>query len=89
MFVGAEVGIVEHVVGIQYSHHANLVEVESLCHHLCSYQYIGSSSGEVADYSLVSIACTCGVEVHTGNMCLRECLTQCVLNALRATSLGA
>ena len=40
-FVTAEIGLVEHGVGIEYSYNADIGEVESFGHHLCANQNIG------------------------------------------------
>ena len=53
MLVGAEVGIVEHGVGIEDAHHGDFVEIQSLGDHLCADEQVGTSGGEVADEALV------------------------------------
>ena len=64
MLVGAEVGIVEHGVGIQDSHHRNAVEVKPLGHHLRANQYVGAPGREVGNQPLIGKAGTGGVKIH-------------------------
>ena len=40
-FPCSEIGIVEHGIGREDAHNANVVEVETLCHHLCAYEKVG------------------------------------------------
>ncbi len=84
LFVGPEVGIVEHGVRIQYHHHAHLVEVQSLGHHLCPYQDIGVSGTEIRDNTLIGIARARRVQIHTRHLRLGKDVADLFLNLLRA-----
>ena len=82
MFIGTEVGLVQHTVGIDDAHHADLVEIQSLGNHLCTYQYIGAACSEVADDALIAIACASGVQVHTRDAGFGKCLAHLFLYLL-------
>ena len=84
MFVGPEVRIVEHRVGIEDTHHADTVEVESLGDHLGADKEIGAPSGEIVDQSLVGSTGAGGVKIHTGNTGLRKDIAHLIFNLLRA-----
>ena len=86
MLVGTEVGIVHHRVGIEYSHHTHLVEIQSLANHLRTNKYVCASGGKVGYYPFIGIPCTGGVKVHSRHRCLGECLTHKVLNFLCAVA---
>ena len=86
MFKGAEVGIVQHRVGIDNTHHADLVEVQTLADHLCTNQNIRSSRREVADNAFIGIPGTCGVQVHTGYAGLRKEFMHLLLYLLRTVT---
>ena len=86
VFVGTEVGIVQHRVGIDDTHHRHLVEVQSLGHHLRTYQDIRASGRKVADDALIGIARSGGVQVHTGNVGFRERLAHLFLYLLRTVA---
>ena len=62
--VGAEVGLREHLVGVEYAHHVDVVEVEALGHHLRADEDVGAAVLEIVDDALVSGARARGVEVH-------------------------
>ena len=64
--VGAEVGIVQHGVGIEYAHNADVVEVQTLGHHLRAYQDVRLALLEIGDDALVGGTGAGGVQVHTG-----------------------
>ena len=87
MLVCTEVGIVQHGVGIEDAHHADLVEIESLADHLRTDEDIGTSGAEVTDDTLIGIVCTGGIEVHTGHTGFGEDLTHLLLNLLRTKAL--
>ena len=84
MFIGSEVGIVEHRVSIEDAHHRHAVEVQSLRNHLCADEHIGSPRGKVTDEPFVGIAGTSGVEVHAGYAGFGKELAQLVFNLLGA-----
>ena len=65
MFVGTEVGIVEHRVGIQYSYQLHTVEIQSLCYHLCAYQHICFSVCKVFNNPCIRILGASSIKIHT------------------------
>ncbi|CCZ15018.1 unknown [Prevotella sp. CAG:487] len=89
VLVGAEVGVVQHGVGVENAHHGDVAEVETLAHHLRAYEQIGVSGREFADDALVRIARACGVEVHPRDTCLGEDVAHPVLDILRSVSPSA
>ena len=88
VFVCPEVGHVEHGVGIQYSHHTYVVEIESLAHHLRSDENLRTPGREVIYYPLVCVAGTGSVEVHPGNGHVGEQFHYLLLNLLRSIPIG-
>ena len=83
VLVGAEVGIVEHGVGVEYAHHRHAVEVESLRDHLCADEYVRLSCREVGYYALVCAPCACRVEIHARHARAGEYFHYLVLHLLR------
>lgn len=47
LLVGTEVGNVEHGVGIEDAHDADMVEVEALGHHLRADEHVGLALGKL------------------------------------------
>ena len=82
MFVGTEIGIVKHGVGVQNPHHTDLVEIEPLADHLRTNQDVGAPCPEIHDNALVGIASAGGVEIHTRHMSFRKHLAHLLLNLL-------
>ena len=72
--VAAEVGDVEHGVGIEDSHYAHVVEVQAFRHHLRANEDVALEMGESIDDFLVGGTCLGGVEVHAAHSCLGEVL---------------
>lgn len=60
-FVGAEVGVVEHEVRIEDTHHAHSVEVESFRYNLCADEYVDITPFEVRQDAFVRRAVAGGV----------------------------
>ena len=83
MFEGTEVGSVQEVVGIENTHDADTVEVESLGNHLRTYKQIGASCTEVADDAFIGLAGAGGVEIHACHTSLRENVAHIGLYFLR------
>ena len=83
-FVGAEVGAVEQGVGIEYTHHAHMVEVEPFGHHLSANEQVGLEMFESLDNLLVSRLGTRGVEVHTRRPRLRKTAAHLFFNLFGA-----
>lgn len=62
-FVAAEVGVVEHGVGIHDADYADVSKVESLADHLCTDKDIGTMAGKVIENVLVGITSLGGIEI--------------------------
>ena len=71
-FVATEVGIVQHGIGIENAHHADILEVQTLGNHLCTYQYVGLALFKVGNDLLVGRAGASGVQVHACHLCFGE-----------------
>ena len=84
MLVGTEIGVVEHRVSIEDSHHGNAVEIQTFGNHLRTDEQIGTTCREVADDALVGRTGARGVEIHTRHLCLRENRHNLVLDFLRS-----
>ena len=84
MFVGTEVGIVEHTVGIEDAHHRHLGKIKTFADHLCAHQHIGAAYREIADDPLVGITAASGVEVHARHFGIGEEVHHLVFDLLRA-----
>ena len=82
MFIGSEVGLVQHGISIQDTYYRDMVEVETFRNHLRANQNIGTTGREVTDNTFVGITRASGVEVHTRNPCLRKNLSHLFLNLL-------
>ena len=87
MFIGTEIGIVEHGVGIEDAHHRDLVEVQSLADHLRADEQIGTTCGEVVDDAFVGLTAAGGVEVHAGDTGFGEDVVHLGLDLLRAIAM--
>ena len=88
MFVGTEVGVVQHGVGIEDADDADAVEVETLGNHLRADEQVGAPGAEVADEPFVGIAGAGGVEVHAADTRFGEDVAHVGLNLLRAVAAG-
>ena len=86
MFVGAEIGVVEHRIGIEDTHDGDAIEVEALGNHLRADKDIGTTCGEVIDDTFVGLTGAGGVEVHAGDAGLGEEGAHLVLDLLRAVA---
>ena len=86
MFVGTEVRLVEHAVGIEYAYDRDTVEVQSLGNHLRADEQVGTSGCEVADDALIGIAGAGGVEVHACYAGLGQDVAYLVFYLLRAVA---
>ena len=56
VLVGAEVGQVDHPVGVEDADDADAVEIEALANHLCADKQVGAAGAEVADDALVGLS---------------------------------
>ena len=83
-FVASEVGIVQHRVGIENTHHTDVLKVQPLGNHLRTYQYIGLSLLEVGNDFLVSRTGTGGIQIHSCHPCFGKDELDIILDALRA-----
>ena len=84
MFIGAEVRLVEHRVGIEDAHHFHVVEVESLAHHLRTDKNLSPAGRKIIYYPFIGIAGASGVEVHSCYGHSGEEFHNLFLNLLRA-----
>ena len=89
LLVSAEVGIVQHRVGIQDAHDRHLFEVQSFGNHLRTDQEVALSRGEIMDQTFVGIARPGGVEVHAGNARLGENVADFILYLFRTVTASA
>ena len=84
IFVGAEVGKVQHRVGIEDAHDAHTVEVEAFANHLRPDEHVGASRREVGDEAFIGIFGARRVEVHAGYACFGKDFDHLVFNLLSA-----
>ena len=85
-FVAAEVGLCQHLVGGEDADEADVVEVESLRHHLCADEDVGVPLFEVVQYLFVALSRARGVEVHACDACLGQDALQLLFDALRTVA---
>ena len=76
----------EECVRVYDSDYCNIPKVKSFGNHLCTNEYIGFSCREVVYESFISGACSCGVEVHPCDACLRDVVKHLVFNLLCSDS---
>ena len=82
MFVGPEVRIIEHRVGIENTHNAHLVKIQSLGNHLRTDKQIGLSRRKILYQAFIGIAGAGRIKIHTGNTRLREDFSQLIFHLL-------
>ena len=82
-FIGTEIRIIQHRIGIQYSDDTYMVEVQTLRHHLRTDQNIGLSLFKVCNNLFVSRAGAGGIQIHTRHGCFGEKDFDVVLNLFR------
>ena len=63
-FGSPEIGDIQHGVSTHDHDGRNSREVQTFCHHLRAYEYLGFPLGEVADDLLVAVLAACGVKIH-------------------------
>ena len=82
--VAAEVGVVEHGVGVHDADDAHVGKVESLAHHLRADEDVRSPLGKIVEDALVGVAGVGGVEVHAVDARFRDEAVQFLFDALCA-----
>ena len=80
--MGPEVRETHEVVGIQYPHHAHMVEVEALGHHLRTHQDVDAALAKTGEQAVHGMLAAHGVLVHAPDACLREYLGQFLFDLL-------
>ena len=86
MLISAEIGVVEHSVGIEDANDRDFIEVETFRNHLRADEEIGAAGREIVDDTFVSLTGAGGVEIHAGNACLGEDRSHLVFNLLRTVA---
>ena len=84
MFEGTEIGVVQHVVGIQDTHHRHFGEIQTLTDHLCSHQDLRLTLREVFDNPFIGIPAARGIHIHPRHFHIWEKLHQLIFYLLCA-----
>ena len=87
--MSTEVGLVEHLVGVEDADQTDMFKVETFGYHLSAYEDVGKTALEVADNAFVCGTATGGIEIHASHTSLRKKPLDIVLNALGAVANGA
>ena len=64
-FIGTEIRIIQHRIGIQYTYNTDMIEIQSFRNHLRTNQYIRLSLFEIRNNLFISRAGACGIQVHS------------------------
>ncbi len=85
--VTAEIGLIEHTIGIEHRHQRHIVEMQALADHLRADQDVRLVAGKGVDDVLIGRLAARGIQIHTQHTSLREELRHLVLDTLRAKAL--
>ena len=85
-FIGTKIRIIQHSIGIQNSHHTDMIKIQSLRHHLCTDKNIRFSLFKVGNNLFISRTGTSGIQIHTRHSCLGKSYFYIIFYLLRTKS---